>query len=92
MISARPHKWRDTAWKRAIIDGARDAMTYFMPDLAADMDASREVSGIIDLALPLEGSNSDKGTRYSDVFLNVPLIGGDDWNVACFAEQEHEPD
>jgi len=91
-ISGRPHKWRDTAWKRALVDGARDALTYFMPDLAADMDTSKEVTGITDFALPLEDSDSDRHTRFSDVFLNVPLIGGEDWNVACFAEQQHESD
>jgi hypothetical protein len=34
----RPHKWRDAAWKWAIVDGARDAIEYLMPDLASDMD------------------------------------------------------
>jgi hypothetical protein len=88
----RPHKWRDTAWKRAIVDGAGDAIEYFMPDLAAEMDTSKEVTGITDLELPLEGSESDKHSRFSDIFLNVPFIGGENWNVACFAEQQHEGD
>jgi hypothetical protein len=44
-MTGRPHKWRDTAWKRAIADGAKDAIAYFMPDLASDMDMSREVTG-----------------------------------------------
>ena len=91
-INARPHKWRDTAWKRAIIDGARDAIAYFMPDLAADMDTSREVTGITGVELPMKDSDSDKDMRVSDVFLSVPVKGGEEWSVACFAEQEHEPD
>jgi predicted transposase YdaD len=91
-MSERPHKWRDIAWKRAIADGARDAIEYFMPDLAADMDSLREVTAITDLELPLEGSDSDKDMRVSDVFLSVPLIGGEEWNVACFVEQQHEND
>lgn len=91
-MSERPHKWRDTAWKRAIADGARDAIEYFMPDLAANMDKSREVTGIIDLELPLEGSGSDKDMRVSDVFMSVPLVGGKEWSVACVTEQQHESD
>ena len=91
-MSERPHKWRDTAWKRAIADGARSAIEYFMPDLAADMDNTREVSGVIDLELPLEGSGSDKDMRVADVFLSVPLVNGEEWSVACVAEQQHEPD
>ena len=91
-MTVRPHKWRDTAWKRAIIDGARDAIAYFMPDLAASMDTSREITGITGMELPVKDSNSDKGMLVSDVFLNVPVIGGEDWDVACLAEQQHEPD
>jgi hypothetical protein len=90
--SARPHKWRDTAWKRAIINGARDAIAYFMPDLAADMDTSREVTGITGVELLMACSDSDKGMLVSDVFLNVPVIGGEEWSVACLAEQQHEND
>jgi hypothetical protein len=63
-----------------------------MPDLAADMDMSREVAAITDLELPVEGSASDSDARFTDVFLSVPLVGGEDWNVACFAEQQHEND
>jgi hypothetical protein len=91
-ISARPHKWRDAAWKRAIVDGARDAITYFMPDLAAEMDTSREVTGITGVELPMKDSDSDKGMLVSDVFLNVPVIGGEEWSVACLAEQQDEND
>ena len=80
-MTARPHKWRDVAWKRAIADGARDAMAYFMPDLAADMDASREITGITGMELPVRGSDTDKDMRVSDVFLNVPVKGGEDWSV-----------
>ena len=91
-MTARPHKWRDTAWKRAIIDGARDAIAYFMPDLAADMDESREITGITGMELPVEGSDTDKGMLVSDVFLDVPVKGGGDWCVACLAEQQDAHD
>jgi hypothetical protein len=91
-MTGRPHKWRDVAWKRAIADGARDAIAYFMPDLAACMDISREVTGITGMELPVKDSDSDKGMLVSDVFLNVPVIGGGDWDVGCLVEQQHEPD
>ncbi|MDR1471226.1 MAG: hypothetical protein LBS75_01765 [Synergistaceae bacterium] len=91
-MTAKPHKWRDCAWKRAIADGARDAIAYFMPDLASDMDASREVTAISGMELPVKDSDSDKGMLVSDVFLNVPVTGGEDWNIACLVEQQHEPD
>jgi hypothetical protein len=87
-MTGRPHKWRDVAWKRAIADGARDAIAYFMPDLASDMDISREVTGITGMELPIKDSDSDKGMLVSDVFLNVPVKGGEDWSVACLAEQQ----
>ncbi|MDR1515123.1 MAG: hypothetical protein LBS45_05460 [Synergistaceae bacterium] len=87
-----PHKWRDFAWKRAIADGAKDAIAYFMPDLADDMDASREVTAISGMELPVKDSDSDKDMRLSDVFLNVPVKGGEDWSVACLAEQQDAHD
>jgi hypothetical protein len=89
-MSGRPHKWRDIAWKQALVDGAREAIEYFMPDLASDTDKSREITGITWIELPIAGSDSVKGMQVPDVFLNVPVIGGKDWNVACLAEQQHE--
>jgi hypothetical protein len=88
-MTAKPHKWRDCAWKRAIADGARDAIAYFMPDLDSDRDTSREVSAISGMELPVKDSDSDKGMLVSDVFLNVPVKGGEDWNVVCLVEQQH---
>jgi hypothetical protein len=88
----RPHKWRDVAWKSALVDGAREAIEYFMPDLASDMDTSREVTGLTGVELLRAGSDSDKGMLVSDVFLDVPLTGGEDWSVVCLVEQQHEDD
>ncbi|MDR1471429.1 MAG: hypothetical protein LBS75_02810 [Synergistaceae bacterium] len=45
-MTGKPHKWRDVAWKRAIADGTRDVIVYFMPDLASVMDPSRDVTGM----------------------------------------------
>jgi hypothetical protein len=44
------------------------------------------------MELPMKDSDSDKGMLVSDVLLNVPVTGGEDWNVACLVEQQHEPD
>ncbi|MDR3280660.1 MAG: hypothetical protein LBT23_09105 [Synergistaceae bacterium] len=63
-----------------------------MPDLATEMDTSKEVTSITGMELPMKGSGSDKGMLVSDVFLNVPVIGGEEWSVACFAEQQHASD
>jgi hypothetical protein len=91
-MSERPYKWRDAAWKGAIIEGARDAIEYFMPDLASDMDLSKEITGITGMELPVQGSSSDKGLLISDIFLNVPVVGGEDWDVVCVVEQQHKND
>jgi hypothetical protein len=91
-MSGRPHKWRDAAWKRAIADGAKDAIGYFMPDLAADMDVSKKITGIAGMELPMKDSDSDKDMLVSDIFLSVPVVGGEDWNVGCLIEQQHELD
>ena len=91
-MTGSPHKWRDVAWKRAIADGARDAIAYFMPDIAADMNTSREITGITGVELPVKNSDSDKGMLVSDIFLNVPVTGGEDWSVACLTEQQHQND
>jgi hypothetical protein len=89
-MSKKPYKWRDTAWKGAIIEGARDAIEYFMPDLASDMDPSKEITGITGMELPVQDSNSGKGMLVSDVFLKVPVTDGEDWAVICGMEQQHK--
>ena len=45
-MSERPHKWQDAAWKCAIMDGARDAIKFFMAGLASDMDISKKITRI----------------------------------------------
>ena len=92
MRDADKHKWRDVAWKEALGGGARNAIEYFMPDLAADMDPSRDVTTIIGQELHPAGADSDKGMRSADVFLDVPLLGGENGNVALFIESQHEDD
>jgi hypothetical protein len=91
-MSEKPHNWRDVAWKEVLIDGAQSAIEYLMPDLAADMDPARELTGISGLELRPEGSDSDKDMRISDVFFDVPMRDGENGNLALFLEQQHEED
>jgi len=72
-MSYSPDKWRDTAWKDVLCDAAQSAIEYFMPDLAADMDPTREMAGIPGMELFADGADSDKGMRELDVFFNVPM-------------------
>jgi hypothetical protein len=85
-------KWRDRAWKEVLSEGAQSAIEYLMPDLAADMDPARELTGIPGVELYSEGSDSDEGMRVSDVFFDVPMRDGKNGNVALFFEQQHETD
>jgi predicted transposase YdaD len=80
------------AWKEALRNGAQSAIEYFMPDLAADMDSTRALTGIPGMELYPEGANSDKGMRVSDVFFDVPMRDGENGNVALFTEQQDEED
>jgi hypothetical protein len=85
-------KWRDTAWKAALCFDAQSTIEYLMPDLAADMDTTREISSIQGMELFSEGSDSDKYMRETDVLFNIPMLGGKNGNVALFLEQQHEFD
>jgi hypothetical protein len=59
-----------------------------MPDFASDMDPTREIISIISKEHLVKDSDTDKGKRISDLFLNVPVKGGEDWSVACLVEQQ----
>jgi predicted transposase YdaD len=80
------------AWKEVLRSGAQSAIEYFMPDLAADMDPTRALTGIPGMELYPEGADSDKGMRVSDVFFDVPMRDGENGNVALFTEQQDEED
>jgi hypothetical protein len=84
--------WRDMAWKEVLSDGAQSAIEYFMPDLAADRDPSKELTGIPGMELYSEGSDSDKYERVLDVFFDIPMRDGESENVALFVEQQDRED
>jgi hypothetical protein len=88
----RPHKWQDAAWKDALVNGARDAIEYFIPNLAADIDHSREITGMRGMELPAPGSGTDAGMRILDVLFSVPVTGGKDRNVVVLTEPHNYDD
>jgi hypothetical protein len=85
-------KWRDTAWKIVLCSVAESAIDYLMPDLAADMDRTKEINTVSGIELFSEGSDTNKYMREADVFFNIPMLSGEDESVALFAEQQHETD
>jgi hypothetical protein len=91
VISPR-EKWRDTAWKIVLCSGAESAIDYLMPDLAADMDREREINSVSGVELFSEASDTNKYMRETDVFFNIPMLGGENGSVAMFCEQQHESD
>jgi len=84
-------KWRDRAWKYILCGDAKSAIEYLMPDLAADMDRTKEISSVSGMELFSEGSDSDRYMRENDVFYNIPMLDGETGNVAMFTEQQHDP-
>jgi hypothetical protein len=78
------------AWKEVLSSGGQSAIEYLMPDLAADMDPTKEISGIPGMELHAKGSDSDKHMRALDIFFDVPMLDEENGNVALFFEQQHE--
>jgi predicted transposase YdaD len=91
-MSSKPHMWRDLAWKEVLSDGAKSAIEYLLPDLAADMDPTKELTGIPGMELFSDASDSDKYMRVLDVYFDVPMLNEENGNVALFIEQQHEGD
>jgi hypothetical protein len=84
-------KWRDTAWKDILCDIPQSAVEYLMPDLAAKMNPTAELRGIPGMELFAKSTGTDEGMREPDAFFNVPMLDGENRNVALFYEQQHEP-
>ncbi|MDR1481168.1 MAG: hypothetical protein LBI74_00910 [Synergistaceae bacterium] len=61
--------------KDVINENADDAISFFMPGLAAERDYSKKPESA-DPVHETIGGDSDKGSRISDVCLSVPLITG----------------
>jgi hypothetical protein len=65
----------DRNWKEIILENADDAISFFMPGLAAKRNYSQipEISGI---EHPAIGGKSDKDKVISDLCFKVPLTDG----------------
>ncbi|MDR2179213.1 MAG: hypothetical protein LBP21_02795, partial [Synergistaceae bacterium] len=81
--------WLDRAWKDVINENADDAISFFMPALAAERDYSKKPESA-DPVHEAIGGDSDKGSRISDVCLSVPLISGDASRAVFLIEQQNE--
>ncbi|MDR2366669.1 MAG: hypothetical protein LBF58_00945 [Deltaproteobacteria bacterium] len=88
----KPHLWRDVAWKDALIGGGRDALAYLMPDLFSDMDTSKENFTVSGWELPVEGSDTDKGMKKTDIIMTVPMKDEELGSVIYLIEQQHDND
>ena len=89
-VTENLHMWRDRAWKEVLCDGAQSAIEYFMPDLASDMDTTKEIKGIPGVELHSDGSDSNEHMRITDVFFDIPMRDGKSESLALFVEQQHE--
>jgi hypothetical protein len=84
-------KWIDRSWRDILTENVDDAILFFMPDLAADRDYGKKPQ-LVPTELPAIGTDSDKGSRNTDVGLSIPLKTGTDQRVAFHIEQQHAKD
>ena len=84
-------KWIDTSWREVITKNIDDAILFFMPDIAADRDYSKEPV-LLQNELRAIGVSSDKGARYADLALSIPLKTGVDHRLLLHVEQQHAYD
>jgi hypothetical protein len=83
--------WIDQSWKNVINRNADDAIAFFMPELAAERDYTKQPEAADPQHSPIEGE-SNKGSRISDVCLAVPLKTGNVPRAVFLIEQQHETD
>jgi hypothetical protein len=83
--------WIDRSWKDVINENLDDAISFFMPGLAAERDYSTK-PGAADPERLAIGGRSDKGKRTSDLCLSLPLKNGDVSRAIFLLEQQHEED
>ena len=83
--------WIDRAWKDVLKGDMDDAISFFVPSLAAERDHSATPEAA-DPAHTAIGGTSDKGTKISDVCFKVPLRNGEFLRSLFLIEQQHEED
>ncbi|MDR1944392.1 MAG: hypothetical protein LBQ19_06175, partial [Synergistaceae bacterium] len=82
--------WLDEAWKDMLIQETDDAIEFFMPDLAADRDYTKDAE-LMSEDMPGIEADTNKGGRVADLCLSVHLLGGGIQRVTLLIEQQHEP-
>jgi hypothetical protein len=91
MCEQDEHEHRnDYNWKEIITKNIDDAISFFIPELAAKRDYSQvpELSGI---EHPAIGGKSDKDKVISDLCFKLPLIDGNTPRALFIIEQQHSP-
>jgi hypothetical protein len=83
--------WIDRSWKDVINENLDDAISFFMPGLAAERDYSVK-PGAADPEHPAIGGKSDKGKRISDLCISLPLKNGGVSRAIFLIEQQHAED
>jgi len=83
--------WIDRSWKDLIKKNPDDAISFFMPELAAMRDYSKKPESA-DPTHSAIGGDSNKGERTSDVCLSLPMQTGNTSRAVFLVEQQHEKD
>jgi predicted transposase YdaD len=83
--------WIDRSWKDVIKENLDDALSFFMPGLAAERDYTAK-PGAADPEHPAIGGKSNKGQRTSDLCVSLPLKGDAVSRALFLVEQQHEED
>jgi hypothetical protein len=83
--------WIDRAWKDVLHENADDAISFFIPELAAERDYSKKPQSA-NPQHPVIGGDSNKGERTSDLCLSFDLKTGETSRAAFLVEQQHEED
>jgi hypothetical protein len=83
--------WIDQSWKNVIKENVDDAISFFMPGLAAERDYTKKPESA-DPVHETIGGISNQGSRISDVCLALPLKTGDVPRAMFLIEQQHRTD
>ena len=84
-------KWIDKSWRNVLSENLDDAISFFMPDIAADRDYGK-APFLLPPELSAIGGDSDKGMRTVDLAISIPMTTGPDQRLALHIEQQHAHD
>ncbi|MDR1731715.1 MAG: hypothetical protein LBR61_06425 [Synergistaceae bacterium] len=80
-------QWIDQSWKDVINENVDDAISFFMPSLAAKRDYSKEPEAI-NPEHTVIGGKSNKRKRTSDLCLSLPLVNSNVSRAIFLIEQQ----